>query len=92
MILWALLLFENGYFDASFILGKWYIWILTQFHPFSSILCSFPPLVTRLISPHHGDPEKAGVMLPFRPTLGPLAIILAIILVTGIWVIRQGGP
>ena len=66
------LLIENGYFDASFtclfvdmhILGIWYTCILTQFHPFSSIFCSFPPhpLLTRLISPHHGDPEKAGVM------------------------------
>ena len=64
VILWAFLLFDNGYFDASFTFGIWYIWILTQFHQFSSIFCSFPPhpLLTRLISPHHGDPKKAGVM------------------------------
>ena len=64
VILWALMLFANGYFDASFTLGIWYIWILTPFHPFSSIFCLFPPhpCPTRLISPHHGDPEKAGVM------------------------------
>ena len=63
-ILWALLLFDNGYFDASFTFGIWYIWILTQFHQFSSIFCSFPPhpLLTRLVSPHHRDPKKAGVM------------------------------
>ena len=64
VILWALLLFDNGYFDASFTFGIWYIWILTQFHQFPSIFFSFPPhpLRTRLISPHHGDPKKAGVM------------------------------
>ena len=62
VILWALLLFDNGYFDASFTFGIWYICILIQFHRFSSIFCSFPPhpLLTRLISPHHGDPKKAG--------------------------------
>ena len=64
VILWALLLFDNGYFDAYFTFGIWYMWILTQFHQFSSIFCSFPPhpLLTGLISPHHGDPKKAGVM------------------------------
>ena len=64
VILWALLLFDNGYFDASFTFGIWYIWILTQFHQFSSIFCWFPPylLLSRLISPHHGDPKKVGVM------------------------------
>ena len=62
--LWAFLLFDNGYFDASFTFGIWYIWILTRFHQFSSIFCSFPPhpLLTRLTSPHHGDLKKAGVM------------------------------
>ena len=35
--------------------------IFTHFHPF---FCSLPPhpLLSRLISPHFGDPEKAGVM------------------------------
>ena len=46
------------------VLGIWYLWILTQFHPFSHIFCSFPPhpLLSRLISPHYTDPEKEGVM------------------------------
>ena len=36
--------------------------ISTFFHTF--FFCSFPPhpLFSRLSSPHHGDPEKAGVM------------------------------
>ena len=64
VILWALLFFDNGYFDASFTSGIWYIWILTQFHQISSIFCSLAPhlLFTRLISPHYGDPKKAGVL------------------------------
>ena len=57
------LLFENGYFDASFILGILYIWIFTHFRQFSHIFCSFPPQLffSRLIYPHHGDPEKTRV-------------------------------
>ena len=52
------MLFENRYFDASLALGMWYIWILTQFYPFSNLFtnfCSFPPhpLLARLISPHY---------------------------------------
>ena len=52
-----------------------YIWILTQFHPFSSIFCLFPPhpLLTQLISPHHGNPKKAGVShIDLSPPWGPL--------------------
>ena len=35
------LLFENGYFDASFTLGISYIWIFTRFHLFSHIFVHF---------------------------------------------------
>ena len=60
-------LFENGSFDASFALGMC-IFVFspsfTQFHPFPHIFGSFPPhpILSRLISPHLGDPEKAWVM------------------------------
>ena len=58
------LLFENGCFDASFTFVIWCIRIFTQFHPFSNIFCLFPPhpVVSKLISPHHGGLEKARVM------------------------------
>ena len=38
--------------------------VFIHFHAFSPIFCSLPPhpLLSRLISPHFGDPEKVGVM------------------------------
>ena len=39
-----LLLFDNGYFDASYALGIWFIWIFTHFHLFGHICAHFPHL------------------------------------------------
>ena len=61
VILGALLLFETRYFDASFALGIWYIWIFTHFHPFSPIFTHFL-LISTTSTPFQVD---------FSPPWGP---------------------
>ena len=69
-------LFHNGFFFsflclldvAYFELSP----IVTRFQPFLPILHpSFRRIMGNVAILHHGDPEKAGVMRPFRPHVGP---------------------
>ena len=47
-----------GFVLASYAFWMCHIQIVTHFYPFSTIFTHFPSL----FSPHHGEPEKAGVM------------------------------
>ena len=63
------------------LLPHWGYGIFTQFHPFPPLSTHFVLISTTstpfsLISPHHGDPEKAGVRLHMgNDTLRHLAMM-----------------